>query len=74
MLRRIEHRLPKADGPDCVKALRAVEVPSYRISETIYLADGVVPAQQHDWAILSLALEGGYRMDWGRGKLNCRAA
>src|SRR3546814_3247669 len=55
-------------------SLRTVEVPGYRISEAIYLAAGVVPAQQHERAILCLAIEGGYWMEWGRTRLDCGSA
>src|SRR3546814_6774816 len=63
-----------SDSLDCVKSLRTVEVPGYRISEAIYLAAGVVPAQQHERAILCLAIEGGYWMEWGRTRLDCGSA
>lgn len=74
MLRRIEPGPSNPDGLDCVKSLRTVEVPGYRVSEAIYLAAGVVPAQQYERAILCLAIEGGYWMDWGRTRLDCGAA
>src|SRR3546814_6143914 len=74
MLRRIATGPSNSDSLDCVKSLRTVEVPGYRISEAIYLAAGVVPAQQHERAILCLAIEGGYWMEWGRTRLDCGSA
>src|SRR3546814_18718751 len=74
MLRRIATGPSNSDSLDCVKSLRTVEVPGYRISEAIYIAAGVVPAQQHERAILCLAIEGGYWMEWGRTRLDCGSA
>jgi len=74
MLRRIATGPDDRHEPDCVRSLRAIEVPGYRVSEATYVAAGVVPAQRHERAVLCLAVEGGYRMNWGRTHLRCGTA
>lgn len=56
------------------RALRALEVPGFRVSETVYDPAGVVPTEPHRWATLCLTIEGGYQVNWRRGRLSCGPA
>lgn len=57
-----------------VHSLRMLEVPGFRVCEKIWDALSVVPTRPHTWASLCLTVEGGYHVDWGRGRLRCGPA
>lgn len=59
---------------DCGRPVRVLEVPGFRVCETVYDPAGVVPTKPLRWATLCLTIEGGYQVDWGRSRLNCGPA
>jgi hypothetical protein len=59
---------------DRVQPLTTLDVPGFRLRETVYAAAAIVPRQPHTWATLCLAIEGGYQVDWGSSGLRCGPA
>jgi len=60
--------------PHGVRPLRMLEVPGFRVCETVRDALSVVPTRPHTWASLCLTVEGGYHVDWGRRRMRCGPA
>lgn len=67
-------RANEANGPDCQRPLRALEFPGFELRDEAYCAATEIPPQPHAWATLCLVLEGGYDVDWLRGRLRCGPA
>ncbi|MGH7541047.1 MAG: helix-turn-helix transcriptional regulator [Gemmatimonadota bacterium] len=59
---------------DYVRSLRRLDVPGFRLYEGFYDPAREVPAQPHEWATLTLAVEGGYQVDWFGTRLDCGPA
>lgn len=70
------NQLPGAEPTRCWcgTTVKALAVDGFRISETIYAPDREIPPQAWGWAHLCLALEGGYREEYGRTRLRCEPA
>lgn len=54
--------------------VRMLDVPGFRVRETVYDAASVVPTQPRTWATLCLTINGGYHIDWGRNWFACGPA
>lgn len=62
------------NGLDGTRLLRTLDVPGFRLREAVYHAELDIPMEPHPWAMLSLAVDGGYQLDWGRARLRCGPA
>jgi AraC family transcriptional regulator len=61
-------------GGWCGTTVKELAVDGFRISEAVYAPDREIPPQPRGWADLCLALEGGYREEYGRTRLRCEPA
>lgn len=59
---------------DCTRLVRALDVPGFRLYEAVYGAERDLPMEPHPRATLSLVLDGGYQVDWGRARQRCGPA
>lgn len=62
------------NASDYVRPVRVLEVPGFRLSEGVYDPSRELPAQAHEWATLTLTVDGGYQVDWLRTRLDCGPA
>jgi hypothetical protein len=58
----------------CGRPLTALDIPGFRIRETVYHGAVIHPSEAHDWASLCLTIDGGYGIDWGRSRVECGPA
>lgn len=56
------------------RVVRTLDVPGFRLREAVYHAELDIPMQAHAWATVSLAVDGGYQLDWGSARLRCGPA
>ena len=70
------NELPRAEPPQpwCGTTVKALAVDGFTISETVYIPHGEIPPHARGWADLCLALEGGYREEYGRTRVRCEPA
>jgi AraC family transcriptional regulator len=53
------------------RPLKTLDVPGYRLRETLYNPAQEIAAHRHPWATLCLTVEGGYLEDWGVTRVRC---
>lgn len=56
------------------RPLRTLDVPGYRLRETLYSPTQEIAAHLHPWATLCLTVAGGYVEDWGVTRVRCDRA
>ncbi len=62
-------------GPiDCIRPLKTLDAPGFAVRDAVYCAATSLTAELDRWVGLCLTLEGGYRIERGRTRLNCGPA
>ncbi len=56
------------------RPLKTLDVPGYRLRETLYNPAQEIAAHRHSWATLCLTVAGGYVEDWGVTRVRCDRA
>ncbi len=56
------------------RPVKALDVPGYRLRETLYNPAQEIAAHVHPWATLCLTVAGGYVEDWGVTRVRCDRA
>ncbi|MGH7467428.1 MAG: helix-turn-helix domain-containing protein [Longimicrobiales bacterium] len=62
------------DTHDCARPLKMLDVPGFCLCEASYDAGRDIPTQPHSCAQLCLTIDGGYDVEWCRGRLHCGPA
>jgi AraC family transcriptional regulator len=57
--------------PEFGRPLKTLDVPGYRLRETLYNPAQEIGAHLHPWATLCLTVAGGYVEDWGVTRVRC---